>query len=197
MDQKGFLITLKFEKQSLNVKVTYTAWKVYLLEVFLACIFPHSDWIRRDTPYLFVLSLNARKCGQEKLRIRTLMTQCWQNSLTTKIAICSWKFVPFNKVALPKAKIFEIVFQLLDQKLYRRIFELDVNFLSEILLWEKIIYFSSILDKIRRIAKVRVLTHSFPTHPFSTPWKHQKTVPSYLSGRVLNTPVSSENLLWQ
>ena len=195
MDQKGFLITLKFEKQSLNVKVTYTAWKVYLLEVFLARIFPHSDWIRRDTPYLFVFSLNARKCGPEKLRIRTLMTQCWQNSLTTKIAICSWKFVPFNKVALPKAKIFEIVFQLLDQKLYRRIFELDVNFLSEILLWEKIIYFSSILDKIRRIAKVRVLTHSFLTHPFSTPWKHQKTVPSYLSGRVLNTPVSSENLL--
>ena len=197
MDQKGFLITLKFEKQSLNVKVTYTAWKVYLLEVFLACIFPHSDWIRRDTPYLFVLSLNARKCGQEKLRIRTLMTQCWQNSLTTKIATCSWKFLLFNKVALPKAKIFKIVFQLLHQKLYCRIFELDVNFLSEILLWGKIIYFSSILDKIRRIAKVRTLTHSFPIYPFSTPWKHQKTVPSYLSGRVLNTPVSSENLLWQ
>ena len=195
MDQKGFLITLKFAKESLNVKVTYTVWKVYVLEVFLACIFPHSNWLRRDTPYLSVFSLNAGKYGPEKLRIRTLMTQCWQNSLTTKIAICSWKFVPFNKVALPKAKIFEIVFQLLDQKLYRRIFELDVNFLSEILLWEKIIYFSSILDKIRRIAKVRVLTHSFPTHPFSTPWKHQKTVPSYLSGRVLNTPVSSENLL--
>ena len=197
MDQKGFLITLKFEKQSLNVKVTYTAWKVYLLEVFLACIFPHSDWIRRDTPYLFVLSLNARKCGQEKLRIRTLMTQCRQNSLTTKIATCSWKFLLFNKAALPEAKIFKIVFQLLHQKLYCRIFELDVNFLSEILLWGKIIYFSSILDKIRRIAKVRTLTHSFPIYPFSTPWKHQKTVPSYLSGRVLNTPVSSENLLWQ
>ena len=197
MDQKGFLITLKFAKESLNIKVTNTVWKVYVLEVFLACIFPHSNWLRRDTPYLSVFSLNTGKYGPEKLRIRTLMTQCWQNSLTTKIAICSWKFVPFNKVALPKAKIFEIVFQLLDQKLYRRIFELDVNFLSEILLWEKIIYFSSILDKIRRIAKVRVLTHSFPTHPFSTPWKHQKTVPSYLSGRVLNTPVSSENLLWQ
>ena len=26
--------------------------------------FPHSDWIRRDTPYLSVLSANAEKCGK-------------------------------------------------------------------------------------------------------------------------------------
>ena len=33
---------------------------------FLVCIFPHLDWIGRDTPYLSVFSLNAGKCGQEK-----------------------------------------------------------------------------------------------------------------------------------
>ena len=44
--------------------------------VILVCIFPHSDWIRRDTPYLSVFSPNGRKCGPELLRIRTLFTQC-------------------------------------------------------------------------------------------------------------------------
>ena len=29
-----------------------------------SCNFPHSDWIRRDTPYLCVFSLNAGKCGK-------------------------------------------------------------------------------------------------------------------------------------
>ena len=44
--------------------------------VFLVSIFQHSDWIRRDTPYLSVFSPNARKCGPEKLRIRTLFMKC-------------------------------------------------------------------------------------------------------------------------
>ena len=35
-------------------------------EFFLVCIFPHSDWIRRDTKYLFVFSPNAGKYGPEK-----------------------------------------------------------------------------------------------------------------------------------
>ena len=43
--------------------------------VFLTHIFPHSDWIRKDTEYLSVFSLNTRKYGPEKLRIRTLSTQ--------------------------------------------------------------------------------------------------------------------------
>ena len=42
--------------------------------VFLVLIFPHPDWIRRDTPYLSVFNLNAGKYGPEKLRIRTLFT---------------------------------------------------------------------------------------------------------------------------
>ena len=43
-----------------------TAWKVSVVGVILVCIFPHSDWIRRDTPYLSVFSPNAGKYGPEK-----------------------------------------------------------------------------------------------------------------------------------
>ena len=42
----------------------------------LVRIFPHSDWIWKDAPYLSVFSPNAGKFGLEKLRIRTLFTQC-------------------------------------------------------------------------------------------------------------------------
>ena len=35
-------------------------------EFFLVHIFSHLDWIRRDTPYLFVSSPNAGKYGPEK-----------------------------------------------------------------------------------------------------------------------------------
>ena len=35
-------------------------------EFFLVRIFPYSDWMRRETPYLFVFSLNTRKYGPEK-----------------------------------------------------------------------------------------------------------------------------------
>ena len=37
--------------------------------------FPHSHWIRRDTPYLSVLTPNAGKNGPEKLWIQTLFLQ--------------------------------------------------------------------------------------------------------------------------
>ena len=43
-----------------------------LFGVFLVRIFPHSDWIRRDT----VFNSNAGKYGQKKLGIETLLTQC-------------------------------------------------------------------------------------------------------------------------
>ena len=47
-------------------------------EFFLVRIFPHSDWIRRDTKhtsYLSVLSPNVGKYGPEKTPIWTLFTQ--------------------------------------------------------------------------------------------------------------------------
>ena len=52
------------------------AWKVSVFGIFLVLIFPHSDWIRRDTAYLSIFSPNVGKCGPEKLRIRTLLMQC-------------------------------------------------------------------------------------------------------------------------
>ena len=47
-----------------------SAWKVFVFEVFLVRIFPHSDWIRRDTPFLFVFSPNAGKHGPENSQYR-------------------------------------------------------------------------------------------------------------------------------
>ena len=44
----------------------HPAWKVSKYGVFLVRIFPHSDWIRRDTSYLSVFSPNAGKYELEK-----------------------------------------------------------------------------------------------------------------------------------
>ena len=55
---------------------SFTAWKVSVFGIFLVRIFSHSDWMWRDTEYLSVFSPNPRKKGLEKLRIRTLFTQC-------------------------------------------------------------------------------------------------------------------------
>ena len=46
-----------------------------VLGVILVRIFPHSDWIRRDTEHPSVFSLNAGNYGPEQLRIRTLFTR--------------------------------------------------------------------------------------------------------------------------
>ena len=47
-----------------------------MAEFFLVRIFPHSGWIRRDSPYLSVFSPNAENTDQKNLRIWTLFTQC-------------------------------------------------------------------------------------------------------------------------
>ena len=64
----------------------YTAWKASVFGVILVRISPHSDWIRKDTPYLSVFSPNAGKHGAASLRIQTLFTQCY-------IYVCSKCFV--------------------------------------------------------------------------------------------------------
>ena len=48
---------------------------VQIRSFFLVRIFPHSDWIRRDTKYHSVFSPNAGNYGPKKLRIWTLFTQ--------------------------------------------------------------------------------------------------------------------------
>ena len=48
-------LNISASKKVTNSKtLTYTAWKVSVFGVFLVRIFPHSEWIRRDTPYLSV-----------------------------------------------------------------------------------------------------------------------------------------------
>ena len=61
--------------------------------IILVLIFPHSDWIRKDTPYLSVLTSNAGKCRPEYLRIRTLFTQ--------------WKWLLIFNILRPLFKIWK------------------------------------------------------------------------------------------
>ena len=70
----GFNIDLvQYDKNSDSVapvnSMHVTAWKVSVFGIFLVHIFPHSDWIRRDTQ-------NAVKYWSEKLRIRIFFTKC-------------------------------------------------------------------------------------------------------------------------
>ena len=48
------------------MSISCVVWNASKYEVFLVRIFPHSDWIRRDTKYLSVFSLNAGKYGSGK-----------------------------------------------------------------------------------------------------------------------------------
>ena len=65
----------KFRKRLLSILTLYFSYYLF----FLVRIFPHSDWIRRDTEHLSVFSPNAGKYGentdQKKLRIWILFTQ--------------------------------------------------------------------------------------------------------------------------
>ena len=60
-----------------KVSFYYNAWKVFVFWVFLVRIFPHSDWIRKDTSDLALFSPKAGKYGPEKLRIKPV----WLNGL--------------------------------------------------------------------------------------------------------------------
>ena len=55
-----------FVSDIINTSIFTTARKVSKCRVFLVHIFPHSDWIRRDTSYLSVFCSNAGKYGPEK-----------------------------------------------------------------------------------------------------------------------------------
>ena len=52
---------IRATKKTYDYYLFYTTWKVFVFGVFLVRIFPHLDWIRRDTPYLSVFSPNAGK----------------------------------------------------------------------------------------------------------------------------------------
>ena len=46
-------------------RILLNAWKVSVFGVIVVCIFPQSDSVQTDTPYLSVLSPNAGKYGPE------------------------------------------------------------------------------------------------------------------------------------
>ena len=56
-----------------NQQIILTAWKVFKYGVFLVCMFSHSDWILRISPYSFRMRENT---DQKKHRIWTHFTQC-------------------------------------------------------------------------------------------------------------------------
>ena len=56
-------------------------------EFFLVSVFQHSDWIRRDTLYLSVFSLNAGKYGPEKTPYSDTFHAVWFSILLTKDAM--------------------------------------------------------------------------------------------------------------
>ena len=61
---KNFLRSMSLWRLSLNSLGRCVALKVSVFAVILVSIFPHSDWIRRDTPYLSEFSPNVGKCGK-------------------------------------------------------------------------------------------------------------------------------------
>ena len=65
--------------------------------VILVLIFPHSHWLRGDTPYLFVSIPNAGKCGPEISTNTDTFTQWeffkmeYEKNLSSKYQNSSWK----------------------------------------------------------------------------------------------------------
>ena len=67
-----FLCSVGFYKHTMTLSLThfrplfyiYTSWKVSVFGVFLVLVFPHSDWIRRETVSLRIQS----KCGKIQTR---------------------------------------------------------------------------------------------------------------------------------
>ena len=52
-------------RDEIKLDASFAAWKVPIFGVILVGIFPHLDWIRRNTSYLSVFSPNAGKCEPE------------------------------------------------------------------------------------------------------------------------------------
>ena len=76
---------------------------------FLVRIFPYSDRIRRDTPYLSVLSQNAGKCGPEETPYLD----------TFHTVLCNWRYISLENFWLRFFCTLEKKFILASQNLGR------------------------------------------------------------------------------
>ena len=122
------------------------------MEVFLVRIFPHSDWIRRDTPCLSVFSPNSGKYGLEKtpyldtfhavrvFKIIMMLPSLKIHALLTDLMIKRWfKNVCINSKMLKK----ETAFKLMSKNYY-----VPENIIFIILLWvSKIFLYTNLVCK--------------------------------------------------
>ena len=69
-------------------------------EFSLVCIFPHSDWIRRYTPYLSVFSPNAGKYGPEKTPYLDTFHAVNLAFAIITILVKHWKWFDFTLLVL-------------------------------------------------------------------------------------------------
>ena len=88
-----------------------------LFGIILVRIFPHSDWIRRDTEYISVVSPNVAKCGPEQLQIQTLFTQWISIIPLLKVSFKSqdtsmllWPSYFINRILIKKEWFFVLQF---------------------------------------------------------------------------------------
>ena len=96
-------------------------------EFFLVRIFPHSDWIRKDTSYLSVFSPNAGKYGPEKtpyldtfhaMKLCVLQScdhiiNTLKNEEINAKCISTYDLSPFY-TKLPHNNLLDVLFQLND-----------------------------------------------------------------------------------
>ena len=92
---------------------TSTAEKVSKYGVFLARVFRHSDWIRRDTPFLSVFSSNEAKYGQEKTayldNFHTVISWAklvWSSASQKILESCGFKNLLFLRI---NSTLFQLI----------------------------------------------------------------------------------------
>ena len=91
-------------EESTVISLNFLLWKIFRNSQFphsfgiihcpntefsLVRIFPHSDWMPRDTPYLSVLVRMPKNTDQKKLRIWTLFISWKRNSVETFRKLCA------------------------------------------------------------------------------------------------------------
>ena len=62
----NFLVSIDLKWLFIFILQKHCVKSVQIRSFFWSVFFPHSDWIRRDTPYLSVFSPNAGKYGPDK-----------------------------------------------------------------------------------------------------------------------------------